>query len=90
MVKEYLIQNLEPQEKAKMRVKQDFQSKAKSIVSGRTEDFFKEVGEGASAEVYSSFEEISTSIMEGAVEGWFEIKSTTVVEKSVRSRWNAI
>ena len=70
--------------KAKMRVKQDFQSKAKSIVSGRTEDFFKEVGEGASAEVYSSFEEISTSIMEGAVEGWFEIKSTTVVEKSVR------
>ena len=71
--------------KAKQLVRQDFQSKAKSIVSGRTEDFFKEVGEGASAEVYSAFEEISTSVMEGAVEGWFEIKSTTVVERSVKA-----
>ena len=70
--------------KAKQAVKADFQSKAKSIVSGRTEDFFKETGEGADSEVYAAFEEITTSVMEGAVENWFEIKSTTVVEKSVK------
>ena len=77
--------------KAKMSVKQDFQSKAKSIVSGRTETFSKNwYGASADSVLMTKFEECSTSIMEGAVEGWVEIKSTTVVEKSVRSKWNAI
>ncbi len=69
--------------KAKMAVRVDFQTKQKSIVAQRVEDFAKETGEGASAEVYLGFEEINTAIMEGAVENWYEVNSTTVIERSV-------
>mgnify|MGYP001387093340 CR=1 FL=1 len=69
--------------KAKMALRVDFQAKTKSIVSQRVEDFAKETGEDADSEVYLGFEEINTSIMEGSVENWYEVNSTTVIEKSV-------
>ncbi len=69
--------------KAKMAVRVDFQTKQRSIVSQRVEEFAKETGEDVDSEIYQGFEEINTAIMEGAVEGWYEINSTTVVERSV-------
>tara|TARA_Y100000591_G_C21713820_1_gene634998 strand:+ start:49 stop:657 length:609 start_codon:yes stop_codon:yes gene_type:complete len=61
----------------------DFRIKSRAIAEGRSEDFFKEVGSGASTTVYNEFKDTQIAIWNGATEAWVEFKSTTVVEKSV-------
>tara|TARA_X000001036_G_C20624020_1_gene784347 strand:- start:84 stop:689 length:606 start_codon:yes stop_codon:yes gene_type:complete len=69
--------------KAMNAIINDFQQKTKAITEGRSDDFFKEVGSGASSTIYNDYKDTQITIWNGSVSEWVEWQSATVVEKSV-------
>ena len=68
--------------KAVNKLINDLARKGKVIAEGRSGDFFKELGENTDSEVMSSYESIENSVWGGAVSGYVEIQSQTVVENT--------
>ena len=69
--------------KAQNALINEFRQKTKVIATGRSENFFEELGENLDSEIKQSFSSIQSSIWEGTIENWVEFKSTTLVEKTI-------
>ena len=68
--------------KAKNDVINDLSQKSKVITEGRTSFFISETGTDDDSELLEKFDNVQNTIWGGAVNGWVEIKSQTVVENT--------
>ena len=68
--------------KAKNDVINDLSQKSKVITEGRTSFFTSETGTDDDSELLEKFDNVQNTIWGGAVDGWVEIKSQTVVENT--------
>lgn len=68
--------------KAKNDVINDLSQKSKVITEGRTSFFTSETGTDDDSELLEKFDNVQNTIWGGAVNGWVEIKSQTVVENT--------
>ena len=68
--------------KAKNDVINDLSQKSKVITEGRTSFFTSETGTDENSELLEKFDNVQNTVWGGAVDGWVEIKSQTVVENS--------
>ena len=68
--------------KAKNDVINDLSQKSKVITEGRTSFFTSETGTDDDSELMEKFDNVQNTIWGGAVDGWVEIKSQTVVENT--------
>jgi hypothetical protein len=68
--------------KAKNDVINDLSQKSKVITEGRTSFFTSETGTDDTSELLEKFDNVQNTIWGGAVNGWVEIKSQTVVENT--------
>ena len=68
--------------KAKNDVINDLSQKSKVITEGRTSFFMSETGTDDDSELLEKFDNVQNTIWGGAVDGWVEVKSQTVVENT--------
>jgi len=68
--------------KAKNDVINDLSQKTKVITEGRTSFFTSETGTDADTELMEKFDNVQNTVWGGAVNGWVEVKSQTVVENT--------
>ena len=68
--------------KAKNDVMNDLQQKSKAVTEGRSSFFSSETGTDFDSELMTKFDNVQNSIWGGALDGWVEIKSQTVVENT--------
>ena len=68
--------------KAKNDVINDLQQKSKVVTEGRTSFFLQETGTEDDSELLEKFDNVQNTIWGGALDGWVEIKSQTVAEKT--------
>jgi hypothetical protein len=68
--------------KAKNDVINDLSQKSKVITEGRTSFFMSETGTDDASELLEKFDNVQNTIWGGAVDGWVEVKSQTVVENT--------
>ena len=68
--------------KAKNDVMNDLQQKSKAVTEGRSSFFSSETGTDFDSELMTKFDNVQNSIWGGALDGWVEVKSQTVVENT--------
>ena len=68
--------------KAKNDVINDLAQKTKVISEGRTSFFLSETGTDDSSEIMEKLDNVQNTVWGGAVNGWVEVKSQTVVENT--------
>ena len=68
--------------KAKNDVINDLAQKTKVISEGRTSFFTSETGTDMDSEIMEKFDNVQNTVWGGAVNGWVEVKSQTVVENT--------
>lgn len=68
----------------------DLSQKTKVITEGRNEDFFKQTGTDYNSTVRQQFEQTQTAIWNSMLEGYEEVNSATLPEKSVNDQGKSV